>query len=138
MKTLWETVEDTVETIKELYKHFYNAILELRKRDLAELKDSIKLWENKAIIGAQEVIVEMRYEEERLRKQNKKEQEKLDKAKEEIYEAQKERDEIKNSCTNYIAGTIVVCLFVILISGGIISLIWNCEKTVKLKSTVKL
>jgi len=96
-----ETIKDTVEEIKELYKHFYNAILELRKRDLAELKDSIKLWENEAIIGAQKMIVELRYEEERLKKQNKKQQEelhkaeeKIHKAKEKIHKANKKHDDI--------------------------------------------
>jgi len=128
-----EELEDTVETIKELYKHFSNAILELRKRDIAELKDSIKIWKNEVIIGTQKMITELRYEEERLRNQIKKQQEKIDKAKEEIYAAKKERDEIKNSCSNYIAGTIVVCIFVVLIAGIIISLIWTFEKNSKVE-----
>ena len=91
-----ETIKDTVEEIKELYKHFYNAILELRKRDLAELKDSIKLWKNEAIIGAQEMIVELRYEGGCLNDKIKKQQEELHKVKEEIYKANKKHDEIVN------------------------------------------
>ena len=128
-----ETIKDTVETIKELYKHFYNAILELRKRDIAELKDSIKLWKNEAIIGAQKMIVELRYEEECLRKQIKKQQEEFHKGKDEIYKAKKERDEIKNSCTNIALGTVIFVLFCILIGWGIISFIWTCEKNNKVE-----
>ena len=107
--------------------------MELRKRDIAELKDSIKIWKNEVIVGTQKMIIELRYEEERLRNQIKKQQEKIDKAKEEIYAAKKERDEIKNSCSNYIAGTIVVCIFVVLIAGIIISLIWTFEKNSKVE-----
>jgi hypothetical protein len=70
--------------------------LELRKRDLAELKDSIKLWKNEAIIGAQEMIVELRYEGGCLNDKIKKQQEELHKVKEEIYKANKKHDEIVN------------------------------------------
>jgi uncharacterized protein YukE len=128
-----ENIEETVEELKELYERISSAIQELRKRDLAELKDSIKLWKNEVIIGTQTMIVELRYEEERMHKQVKKQQEELHKGKEEIYKAKKERDEIKNSCSNYIVGTIAVCTFVVLIAGIIISLIWTFEKNSKVE-----
>ena len=120
-----ENIEETVEEIEELYERFHNAILELRKRDLAELKDSIKIWKNEVIIGTQEMIIELRYEEERLHTKIKKEQEKLDKAKEEIYKAKKKRNEIKNSCSNYIIGAIAVCIISIFIGGFINVLMWK-------------
>ena len=57
-----ENIEESVEELEELRGSIYRIIQQLRKKDLAELKDSIKLWKNEAIIGAQEMIVELRYE----------------------------------------------------------------------------
>jgi len=128
-----ENIEESVEELEELRGSIYRIIQQLRKKDLAELKDSIKLWKNEAIIGTQKVIVELRYEEERLRKQNKKQEEELHKSKEKIHKADKECDEIKNSCTNIVLGTVVLVLFSILIGVGIISLIWNFEKNSKVE-----
>jgi hypothetical protein len=141
-----ENIEDTVETIKEFLDRFFRGVLELRNRDLAELKKNIKLWNNEVIIGTQEMIVELRYEKECLDNNIKNEQEKFDKVKEEIYEAKKERDKIKNSCSNFIIGAIAVCIVAIFIGGFVNAIMWKdtsannkkVEKVAALRSDLEL
>jgi len=115
-----ENIEESVEDLEELRECIYNIVQQLRKRDLAELKDSIKIWKNEAIIGTQKVIVELRHEEERLKKQNKKQEEELHKSKEKIHEAEKEHDEIVNrgvavNVAAFIILAIIATIFAIVI-----------------------
>ena len=45
-----ENIEATMEEAEELFERFFYVVLELRQKDLAELKDNVKIWSNETII----------------------------------------------------------------------------------------